>query len=83
MIAGYPGETQAQFDELCDFVKEMRFDRLGCFAYSQEEDTPAAKLPQLPLEQAHRPDAGRVARYAPRRETFRQIYQQLLPLMSS
>ena len=40
-------------------------------------------LPQLPLEQAHRPDAGRVARYAPRRETFRQIYQQLLPLMSS
>jgi ribosomal protein S12 methylthiotransferase len=50
LIAGYPGETQAQFDELCDFVKEMRFDRLGCFAYSQEEDTPAAKLPQLPLE---------------------------------
>ena len=40
-------------------------------------------LPQLPLEQAHRPDAGRVAHYAPRRETFRQIYQQLLPLMSS
>ena len=50
LIAGYPGETQAQFDELCEFVKEMRFDRLGCFAYSQEEDTPAAKLPQLPLE---------------------------------
>ena len=40
-------------------------------------------LPQLPLEQAHRPDAERFARYAPRRETFRQIYQQLLPLMSS
>lgn len=39
-------------------------------------------LPQLPLEQAHRPDAERFARYAPRRETFRQIYQQLLPLMS-
>ena len=39
-------------------------------------------LPQLPLEQAHRPDAERLARYAPRRETFRQIYQQLLPLMS-
>ena len=50
LIAGYPGETQAQFDELCDFVKEMQFDRLGCFAYSQEEDTPAALLPQLPLE---------------------------------
>ena len=39
-------------------------------------------LPQLPLEQAHLPDAERFARYAPRRETFRQIYQQLLPLMS-
>lgn len=39
-------------------------------------------LPQLPLEQAHRPNAERFACYAPRRETFRQIYQQLLPLMS-
>jgi xylulokinase (EC 2.7.1.17) len=39
-------------------------------------------LPQLPLEQAHYPDAQRHAQYAPRRETFRQIYQQLLPLMS-
>ncbi|MDM8056013.1 xylulokinase [Klebsiella aerogenes] len=39
-------------------------------------------LPQLPLEQAHLPDAQRFARYAPRRETFRQIYQQLKPLMS-
>lgn len=39
-------------------------------------------LPQLPLEQAHYPDAQRHAQYAPRRETFRQLYQQLLPLMS-
>ena len=39
-------------------------------------------LPQLPLEQAHLPDAQRFARYAPRRETFRQIYQQSKPLMS-
>lgn len=39
-------------------------------------------LPQLPLEQAHLPDAQRFARYAPRRETFCQIYQQLKPLMS-
>lgn len=39
-------------------------------------------LPQLPLEQTHVPDAARHARYAERRETFRQIYQQLLPLMS-
>ena len=39
-------------------------------------------LPQLPLEQAHFPDAERHARYLERRETFRRIYQQLLPLMS-
>ncbi|KFC04530.1 xylulose kinase [Trabulsiella guamensis ATCC 49490] len=39
-------------------------------------------LPQLPLEQSHQPDAARFARYAPRRETFSKLYQQLLPLMS-
>ena len=48
LITGYPNETQAQFDELCEFVKQYRFDRLGCFAYSEEEGTVAAKLPQLP-----------------------------------
>lgn len=46
LIAGFPGETEEQFEELCEFVREMRFDRLGCFAYSQEEDTPAARLPE-------------------------------------
>ena len=44
LIAGYPGETEEQFDELCSFVREMRFERLGCFAYSQEEGTAAAEL---------------------------------------
>ncbi len=49
LIAGFPGETEAQFETLLSFVKEMRFDRLGAFAYSQEDGTPAAKLPdQLP-----------------------------------
>ena len=37
LITGFPGETQEQFEELAEFVKDMRFDRLGCFAYSQEE----------------------------------------------
>lgn len=46
VIAGFPGETQEQFAELIQFVKDMKFERLGAFAYSQEEDTPAAKLPQ-------------------------------------
>ncbi len=45
LIAGFPGETEEEFEELCEFVNEMRFDRLGCFAYSQEEGTPAALLP--------------------------------------
>ena len=42
LIAGFPGETEEQFAELYDFVKKIRFDRAGVFAYSQEEDTPAA-----------------------------------------
>ncbi len=43
-IAGFPGETEEEFNELCEFVDEMRFERMGCFAYSEEEGTPAAKL---------------------------------------
>lgn len=42
LIAGFPGETDQEFEELCDFVSRVRFERLGCFAYSQEEDTKAA-----------------------------------------
>ena len=42
LIAGFPGETDEQFEQLCGFVKKIRFDRLGAFAYSPEEDTPAA-----------------------------------------
>ncbi len=44
LIAGFPGETEEQFDELREFVTNAEFDRLGVFAYSQEEGTPAAKL---------------------------------------
>ncbi len=45
LIAGFPGETQEQFEELCRFVKDMRFDKLGCFTYSAEEGTAAEKMP--------------------------------------
>ena len=45
LIAGFPGETEEQYAELCDFVKTVKFDRLGCFAYSAEENTVAAKMP--------------------------------------
>lgn len=45
VIVGFPGETEDDFSELLDFVKEIKFDRLGAFGYSDEEDTPAEKLP--------------------------------------
>lgn len=44
LIVGFPGETEENFNELCDFVKEYKFDRLGAFAYSIEDGTPAAKF---------------------------------------
>ena len=51
LIVGFPGETEDQFRELMDFVEETEFDRLGAFAYSPEEGTPAAKMPdQIPDE---------------------------------
>lgn len=43
-IAGFPGETEEEFTELCEFVKEVKFERMGCFAYSVEEDTPAGEM---------------------------------------
>jgi len=43
-ITGFPGETQQQFDELVEFVRSQRFERLGVFTYSLEPDTPAARL---------------------------------------
>ncbi len=44
LIAGFPGESEEQFNSLCEFVKKAGFDRLGCFAYSPEEGTPAAEF---------------------------------------
>lgn len=41
LMVGFPGETDEQFAELCNFVKETKFDKLGCFKFSPEEDTPA------------------------------------------
>ncbi len=51
LISGFPGETSEDHEELLDFVDRMEFDRLGVFTYSQEEDTPAAEMPdQIPEE---------------------------------
>lgn len=55
LITGFPGETEEQFTELAEFVKRIRFDRLGCFAYSCEEGTKASKFPeQIDRETAER-----------------------------
>lgn len=54
LIAGFPGETQEEFNQMCDFVQEVKFERLGCFAYSVEEDTPAGEMDcQLDEETKH------------------------------
>ncbi len=44
LITGFPGETEEQFERLAEFVKDVKFDRLGCFPYSAEEGTPAADM---------------------------------------
>jgi len=50
-IVGFPGETETQFQELCDFVVEQRFENVGVFEFSPQEETPAAHLPdQVPRE---------------------------------
>ena len=51
LITGFPGETEADFTELAEFVKEVQFERLGCFAYSQEED---ARRPSCPARSTRR-----------------------------
>ncbi|MBO4494114.1 MAG: 30S ribosomal protein S12 methylthiotransferase RimO [Ruminococcus sp.] len=58
LITGFPGETEEQFEELAEFVKRVRFDRLGCFAYSREEGTKAYDMPSQVDEEtaAHRAD---------------------------
>ena len=56
LITGFPGETEEQFNSMAEFIKEMEFDRLGCFPYSEEEGTKAADMPDQVDEEvrAHR-----------------------------
>jgi len=51
VMVGFPGETEEEFTELCEYIKEAEFDRLGAFTYSREEDTPAYDLPEQIDEQ--------------------------------
>lgn len=48
VIVGHPGETDVEFDELCAFLQEFKFDRISAFAYSKEEDTASFAMPQIP-----------------------------------
>lgn len=48
VMTGFPNETEEDFEQLCEFIKDVRFERLGCFAYSAEEGTVAATMKQLP-----------------------------------
>lgn len=43
-MVGFPGETEEQFEDLCNFVSEVKFDKMGCFTFSPEEDTPACDM---------------------------------------
>ena len=62
MIVGFPGETEDAFERLLSFVEEARFDRLGAFAYSAEEDTPAAAMPGQVPEEVKQARLGRLMR---------------------
>lgn len=50
LMVGFPGETDSDFEELCEFIKEIRFDDLGAFMYSPQDGTPAAHMPNQVLE---------------------------------
>ena len=60
LIAGYPGETEADFEEMRDFVERMRFDRLGIFTYSHEENTHAHTLEDDVPEEVKRQRADEI-----------------------
>ncbi|EPY04017.1 ribosomal protein S12 methylthiotransferase [Paenibacillus sp. E194] len=71
IIVGFPGETDEDFDRLCDFIREMKFDRLGVFTYSSEEDTPATRLPD------HVPDDVKEWRANTLMEIQRQVSKEV------
>jgi ribosomal protein S12 methylthiotransferase len=83
MIVGYPGETQKDFEELKSFCKEMEFDRLGVFAYSDEENTPAydcaPKVPAAVAKHRHRVLMTQQTRIAARKN--RSLIGKELPVL--
>lgn len=72
LIVGFPGETKENFEELLEFVKDTKFDKLGTFMYSKEEGTPAEKLPNQILGNTKK------ARYNKIMEAQQEISKQIL-----
>ena len=70
LIAGLPGEGEAEFEELCVFLKEARIERVGVFPFSPEEGTPAASMPHVDQEEAERRAALIMALQAPIMDDF-------------
>lgn len=60
LIVGFPGETEEEFANLCEFVREIKFDRLGVFTYSKEDDTPASRLPDHLEEEVKETRANKI-----------------------
>ena len=72
LIAGLPGEEEAEFEELCDFLREARIERVGVFPFSPEEGTPAAQMEHVDFEEAQRRADLIFALQAPIMEDFCQ-----------
>ena len=70
LIAGLPGEGPAEFEELCEFLKEARIERVGVFPFSPEEGTPAASMPHVDQEEAERRASLIMALQAPIMDDF-------------
>jgi ribosomal protein S12 methylthiotransferase len=83
LIVGFPGETEEEFDTLLDFVRDVRFDRLGVFEYSHEPGTVAAKMADdVPAEvKTERYEAVMVTQQAISREKNRAFVGQRLPVL--
>ncbi len=73
-IAGLPGEGQEEFEELCDFVRQARFERMGVFPFSPEEGTPAASMEHVDFEEAQRRADLLMELQAPIMEDFCQSF---------
>lgn len=82
-IVGFPGETEEQFEELLNFVQEQKFDRVGCFEYSPEDNTPAGKMEnQIPDDvKTRRKDRLMRVQAEISRQKMAESVGQIIPVM--